>query len=487
MSNLTANKPNAAKLFESLRSSGYDNYSAIADIIDNSFEANADNIKFSIGGSKEEDYLITIADNGDGMNEKTLHQALKLGSMTNQESTSLGKYGMGLITASIAIGRRLVVITKYEGKYFTGVHDLDDIAARNEFVKEIRPSNESEINSFIDHLGSVVSGTVVIIQKIDNLQNKNLSIFSNILLKHCAEIFRDFLDANKVLKINRKQVLSIDPMMRKDSQTVELIDKTHDFINENGETGSLRLRVFHLPELTAAEMELNKLNIPNQGFYLMRNNRQVARGEDLKVFKKHNYLNRFRAEIYFDGNLDRMIGMNFKKQNIALYDEVRSWIEEVAYPQIDAIREIATAKGKKSQQTESPVDHTPTTRIIASRKSVIKKPKLNNEDTDSSLKNINNDHFANVIFTEHSNTRLAPLFQIGIEGKSVDIKWNTDHVFYEMIFIENSENKDLVNSIDALVYAMSLALIGITSSEKTIELKDDFLDNMSDNLRALLN
>ena len=91
MDKFTANQPNAAKLLESLRSSGYDNYSALADLIDNSFDANADNIKVEIGEGKDGKVLISIADNGDGMDKKTLDQALRLGSLTGQDNVSLGK------------------------------------------------------------------------------------------------------------------------------------------------------------------------------------------------------------------------------------------------------------------------------------------------------------------------------------------------------------------------------------------------------------
>lgn len=486
MDKFTDNQPNAAKLLESLRSSGYDNYSALADLIDNSFDANADSIKIEIGqGNKET--LISISDNGDGMDIKTLDQALRLGSMTNQDNVSLGKYGMGLITASISIGRRLVVITKRDGKYLTGVHDLDEIAAKNEFIKEVRESTESEINLFLSHLGPTVSGTVILIQKIDNLQNKNLTIFANTLIRHCGEIFRDFLEANKVLMINRKVVLSSDPMMRKDSGTVELLDRTNEFLNEDGEKSSLRLRIYHLPNLTSLEAKERGINIPNQGFYLMRNNRQVVSGEALgKIFTKHNDLNRFRAEIYFDGSLDKKIGVNFKKQNISLSDEIRSWIESIAVPQIQSIRDIAKKNQQKRNDDGTMVDHTPTQRNVASRKSVLKKPKIDDETAAKDLRKLTADDFANVEFREQHNTHLAPLFQIELEGEKVIINWNADHVFYQTVFLGTDENKDLINAIDSLVYSASLALIGITSKEENYHLKDQFLDNLSDNLRSLL-
>jgi signal transduction histidine kinase len=98
MDKYSNNQPNAAKLLESLRSSGYDNYSAIADLIDNSFDANADVIKVGLGETKGEDYLLTISDNGEGMDERLLDQALRLGSVSDRDNESLGKYGMGLIT-----------------------------------------------------------------------------------------------------------------------------------------------------------------------------------------------------------------------------------------------------------------------------------------------------------------------------------------------------------------------------------------------------
>jgi hypothetical protein len=481
------NKPNAGKLLESLRSSGYDNYSAIADLIDNSFDANADVIKVDLGEGKEDEYILNIADNGDGMDKATLDQALRLGSKTSRDDESLGKYGMGLITASISMGRRLVVITKREGKYLTGIHDLDEIKLKDDFVKEIRESTEAEIDHFVTTLGMTVSGTVIMLQKIDNLQNHNITNFTNTLIKKCAEIFRDFLNANKVLTVNRKVVMSIDPMMRQDSGTRELIDKTNEFTNEKGETTELRIRIYMLPEFTKAEARDKRINITNQGFYLMRNNRQVASGEDLNIFNKHNDYNRFRAELYFDGALDKMIGMNFKKQDISLYDEIRSWVESVSYPHIAAVRDVAKKAQQQSRTEDTKVDHTPTQRTVTARKSVLKKPKFkDSEEAPKYLKQLHTNNFTNVEFREEYNTHLAPLYHITVDGEKIVINYNADHIFYQTVFVGAEDNQELVMAIDSLVYSASLALIGITSSEAKAPLKDEFLDNMSDNLRSLL-
>lgn len=481
MDKYSSNQPNAAKLLESLRSSGYDNYSAIADLIDNSFDANADQVKVDIGSSAHDDYIITIADNGDGMDAGQLDQALKLGSISAQDNETLGKYGMGLITASISIGRRLVVITKQAGKFTTGIHDLDEIAARNEFIKQVRPSDENEIMLFTTTLGTAITGTIVIIQKVDNLQNHNITAFGSKLIKECGETFRDFLLANKVLTVNRKVVMAVDPMMRKDSGTDEFLDKTQDFVDEKGEQSTIRVRIFHLPELTQAEARDRKVNITNQGFYLMRNNRQIARGESLGIFSKHNDFNRFRAEVYFNGSMDKKIGVNFKKQNISLSDDIRSWIEKIAHPQLDAIRDIAK---KKQSREKTVIDHQPAQRAIASKKSVIKKPRIEEDTASSFLKPMRSDAFTNVEFREEHNTHLAPLYQVQIHGEKILINYNADHIFYQTVFAGG--DKELVNAIDSLVYSTAVSLIGITSSEQRIHLKDEFLDTLSDNLRTLL-
>jgi hypothetical protein len=331
------------------------------------------------------------------------------------------------------------------------------------------------------------SGTVVMISKIDNLQNRNITSFSNTLIKNCGQIFRDFLNANKVLSINRKLVMAIDPMMRKDSGTVELIDKTNIFTNEHGDKSEMRIRIFMLPSFTALEAKDKKINIRGQGFYLMRNNREIANGETLDIFNKHNDYNRFRAEIYFDGALDKMVGVNFKKQNISLYDEVRSWVRSIAFPQAQAVRDTAKKSQMQNREDKPMVDHTPTQRIVSSRKTVLKKPKIAG-DKDGKLAALNHDSnvFSNVQFKEENNTHLAPLYRVNIEGEKIVITYNADHAFYQTVFIGQEENKELVNAIDSLVFSASLALIGITSSETNLHLKDEFLDNMSDNLRSLL-
>ena len=217
------------------------------------------------------------------------------------------------------MGKRLLVITKHDGHFLTGIHDLDQVYKNNKFVKEIRSSTETEKSAFVSKLGHVKSGTIILIKGLDNLQNKNTTVFVNTLIRQLGETFRDFINSNKKIAVNDKDVWAADPMFRPEGAE-KLIDITHDF-KVDGETAMVRIKIYHLPQFSTQENRDKGINIPNQGFYLMRNNRQIARGESLGMFTKHNNINRFRAEIYFSGKVDKLVGVNFKKEDVSLSEE----------------------------------------------------------------------------------------------------------------------------------------------------------------------
>ena len=108
---LLDNPPNARRTMEALREMGYDSYASILDITDNSIDAQASVIRVEIAEQKG-DVVITIQDDGRGMDEETLSEALRLGSDTERDPGDLGKFGMGLVTASIGLSQRVEVLTK---------------------------------------------------------------------------------------------------------------------------------------------------------------------------------------------------------------------------------------------------------------------------------------------------------------------------------------------------------------------------------------
>src|SRR5437773_1157459 len=130
--------PNAAKLIESLRHVGYDNYSAVMDLIDNSLDAGATTVNVWWKQEKGQPTIV-IADNGCGMDDARLNQALRLGSLAEKNrETDLGRFGMGLTTATLSLCRRVMILTRTEsGELLKGITDTDEMVVENRFKMEL--------------------------------------------------------------------------------------------------------------------------------------------------------------------------------------------------------------------------------------------------------------------------------------------------------------------------------------------------------------
>ena len=154
---------------DALRQLNYTNYTAIADIVDNSLEPDVESENIYIKLVKAEDKKtvgqIVISDDGCGMDEETLCMAMSLGSETGKNKDfSLGCYGAGLKTASISIGTRLSVYSKTEnGELFVATLDLDDI------------TNDGKLNV---RLESYAEGTKEAIEQAKaDLQSGKIQVF----------------------------------------------------------------------------------------------------------------------------------------------------------------------------------------------------------------------------------------------------------------------------------------------------------------------
>ncbi len=103
--------PSARRLMSSLRDLGYDFAAAVADLVDNSITAGADEVRIDIEFDGDHSW-VRIADNGTGMTEEQLLEAMRYGSERDYENDDLGRFGLGLKTASLSQCHKLTVATK---------------------------------------------------------------------------------------------------------------------------------------------------------------------------------------------------------------------------------------------------------------------------------------------------------------------------------------------------------------------------------------
>jgi hypothetical protein len=499
-SNLVDNTPNPSRLIEALRHTGYDNMSAVADLIDNSFDAGASNVWLDIIPSHE-DFIITIADDGSGMNHQILDQAMRLGSQTERNTGSdLGKFGMGLVTASLSISRRLTVISKHDGDFLTAIQDLDAIRLTNNFSKELRKSTPDEAERFKKLTNNAVSGTLVMLTKCDRIQNTNINQFATKLTKEMGQVYRLFLDSGRSIYIRGTKVVASDPLMLNDSDTRLFSDEEFD-IAIGQETEKIRIRVAMLPPMDVQTAKIKEVNIANQGFYLIRNHREIVSGVTLGIFTKHNDYNRVRIEVFFSGDLDDAMGLTFFKKDVKPNQSVLDKIAAVVYPQLQTIR----TQIKRSQVTvaSKDIDHDKASKIITAKSPLLSKPPIRKEiristgDTPGTVKPTGTGvprtpQRTRTVMSDRANCQFllramggGNFFDVDQVGKVTMITYNIDHPFYEKFFIANKDNQELTNALDFLVYSLASAKL-ICSNEDLEVIFENFMSVFSSNLRTLI-
>ena len=248
-----SNEPNAGKLISSLRNTGYTSYAAIEDIIDNSVDADAKTIKVYVE-HKDKDLRIVIADDGIGMDKDILDQALRLGSLTDRDEVSdLGKYGMGLCTASISMARRLEVLTRQKGELlYYGAQDLDEVVSKNKFIKVQREATKIDEKIYGGKIGA--SGTVIILSKVDRLSDSNVAQFATKLTRDLGRIYRKFIAADVKFYVNDRAVEINDPLWLNDKKTQVYSDEEYDLPKSitAGRKESIRVKIVLLPDTHTA-------------------------------------------------------------------------------------------------------------------------------------------------------------------------------------------------------------------------------------------
>ena len=162
--------PGASAMLESLRGIGYTPSSAIADLIDNSIAARATRVRVDFIW-RGPDSIIRISDNGHGMDRNALVAAMRPASrhmLEPREPDDLGRFGLGLKTASLSQGSLLVVASRVDGNEMeTRCWDLAHVAECNEW--QLLRGMPEMIAADADLLKGMTSGTIVIIARLDRL------------------------------------------------------------------------------------------------------------------------------------------------------------------------------------------------------------------------------------------------------------------------------------------------------------------------------
>lgn len=514
------NPPNADILLPSLRQSGYTLETAIGDLADNPLDANADTIVITLAKTGDE-WSVSVADNGSGMDDGTLDQMLRLGSRVDHHlARDLGAFGLGSTTASLYLGRCLHVITSpTPGIVWSGATDLDITIAEQRFVKHQAAAQPAEISLFQDAftqwgLPVPPTGTLVRITKGDNIGRVLLRPAVNAVKEYVGQTYRYFINAGKQFYVNGELVSAIDPLQRKNPETLILFEDsfTYEFPKGHeryGEAETVGVILVQLPGGDVATQEDRKYNQDNQGLYLLRNRREIVTAStfDPKLFHKHNDYNRFRGELLFSGTMDKDLGVTFQKSSLKEHpsQSLRDKVAEVVRPYIRQVRNFA--KASRPQITDD-VQHDEAAKIIEQRSHLLLKP---NAEEDFSpepapgdgkprsprgriakgslvppdLRKRTTGLADQVCFAVADGDPRLPIYETRVIGKTIEITYNAGHPFYQRFFLENQENRALTAAVDYLVYSMANAELHAVEDAQA-QFITTMREHMSTNLRQLL-
>jgi Histidine kinase-, DNA gyrase B-, and HSP90-like ATPase len=250
--------PSAAALIESLRGLGYSPETAVADLIDNSIAANAESIELDAnwnGGNP----VIALLDDGDGMDRPALAEALRFGGrgpLSTRNSSDLGRFGLGLKTASLSQCRRLTVVSRKEGKTAALVLDVDVVREKGWYASTL---SEFPEHPFVAKLFEWPHGTLVRWDRMDglgglsSLDKETFYLRLQDIRAHLGMVFHRFLDgdARRIhISTNGRRVKSWDPFQRDHPATIEMRSRV-DLLLRNLPQPQVRLRASLLEILGA--------------------------------------------------------------------------------------------------------------------------------------------------------------------------------------------------------------------------------------------
>lgn len=325
MNNPVTSIPSANILLSSLRSVGYTPETAIADIVDNSLSAKATVVDICFDWIKQR---ITIADNGEGMSNTELLSSMSIGSsdpLNDRSIHDLGRFGMGMKTASFSLGRKLTVVSKSNNEVSNACWDLDYVRQSDKWEILVNDSSDNLIQELTGNVFEYSCGTIICISNIDKLiasdspaEKKKFYKMIESVKAHLSLVFHRFMETDEIqIRFNGTFLKPWNPFIPHNNARQEL---EQEEVYENGH--KVVIKPYVLPHKTkfANDDDFNEAGgckgwLHHQGFYVYRNRRLIIYGTWFGLLKKEMSYNlaRIQLDIYSDSDFDWQIDIKKSK------------------------------------------------------------------------------------------------------------------------------------------------------------------------------
>lgn len=520
------NDPNASRLIFGLRDTGYNVKTAAADIIDNSIAAGANIINIDIQLMHDGRKIVYFGDDGHGMTQEEVRNAMRYGADRRPDAKSLGKFGLGLKTASSSVCKRYSVISRksLDQPLAKLTWDLEHVEQKNVWEMLAEPVTADQQDAFEEYCG--VTGTLVIWENCDRLLSKEytpgtkeqaaVKRMSEALSSHISLVFHRFLDneddreRNVEIRVNEVAVKPWNPFYPQRSEQVLATNKQKvvvELFDGTEEIAGMKAWILpHRRDMTKEEeSKFARISNKAQGFYVYREGRLIQDGGWMDVFgapEPHTSL--LRIEFDFGHELDEAFRIDVKKSRILFHPDLEDGLRKLLQP---VYREAGSRYRRESRDDanqKKTVDHSSANKNIAGTPNTAK-PQVTAADVRTQTAEVSNNRGVKIrikapiqndvspdtihveaVTSITSGNLWEPAYRsLGTSDHVPGVLLNKHHDFYQKIYQRAAANGYAVEGMDLLLYAFAMA--EQNNIDKELEpVFEDIRSEISANLRKLL-
>ena len=444
-----SNPPKAKYLMGSMRHMGYSFADAIADVMDNSVSAGCTNIKLLFPTNPENIY-VGILDDGHGMSSQELFRAMCYGSRANEKERSendLGRYGLGMKSASLSQCRRMTVVSKKDGEISAFRWDYDEITSqgqRNDW--SVLQLNEEEIKQLFcySEIAELEHGTLVLWEDFDGMYKSSggriyetLTRNRNFLLDHLPLIYHRFMSEDGLkIHINYEVLKPLDPFLVNRSDCSWGVIR-QPLTDSNGKEHFVEITPYKLPfvtEMSEEEQHLiggaDKMS-KMQGYFIYRGRRLIRYGTWFGT-PRHEVSKYARVKVDIPNCMDDIWKVDVMKRNAEIPTELSKLLEKT----------IGTLIAKSTRQTR--FRGRPVTR--PNEKEIYVWDRIESRDNYYSYKINRNNTFIRTVMDQLNDSQKTSV-EMMLQQIELNIPIHQMHLDHDINHIDRAENVDRLNDL----------------------------------------
>ena len=340
-----SNPPKAKFLMGSMRHMGYSFTDAIADVMDNSISAGCSTIKLLFPNNAA-NIFVGILDDGCGMSDQELFRAMCYGSQANEKERNendLGRFGLGMKSASLSQCRRMTVVSKKDGDVSAYRWDYDEITSQGQRgdwnVLQLNKEEISKLHCYNDFI-ELKHGTLVLWEEFDVLYKSSsgriyeaLTRNRNQLLEHLPLTYHRFITEDKLkIFINFEELRALDPFLVSRSDCSWGTIK-QPLITSNGSEHFVEITPYKLPFITELSEEEQRLigggdkMSKMQGYYIYRGKRLIRYGTWFGT-PRHEVSKYARVKVDIPNCMDDIWKVDVMKRNAEIPTELAKLLDK---------------------------------------------------------------------------------------------------------------------------------------------------------------